>query len=261
MKISEAKIRESFGHRGLSFEPPIFIYDTVGSTNDIARETCKKSNTGYTLIIADEQERGRGRLGRSFISKGGGGLYMSIIAPLKHNASDPALITAYTAVAVRRALFNLCGASAGIKWVNDIILGERKLGGILVEGVINPDTMLLNRCIVGIGINTHGYTLPPEIDAIATTLEREGHTILREELAAEIYMQFIKDFHLIATREIAKEYKSYSTVIDKAVRVIKPTASYHAHVVDITDKCELVLALPDGKSEILRTGEVSIREV
>ena len=260
MKISEQKLRESFRNGELATKLPIIIYDTIGSTNTEAKEYAKSASVPYALFIANGQTAGRGRLGRSFISGHGTGLYMSLLVALDKSIADAVSVTAYTAVIVKRALYELYGIYPSIKWVNDIILSDKKLAGILTEGILEPGTDKLKYAVIGIGLNVSGKALPEEIKDIATTLEMCGvSSASREEIAARICELFLRELDKIGTVENATEYRSASCIIGKEVNVIKPHGTYVAKVLDITDKCELVLELPMAKTEILSAGEVSIR--
>lgn len=258
MKISEQMLRESFRHRELSSELPIIIFNTTGSTNSEARAYLQKHKPKHALFIADTQSAGRGRLGRSFISPSGG-LYMSLAVRMSERQDNPELITSYAAVTVRQAIAKLTGKECQIKWVNDIILNGKKLAGILTEGVISPDTNRIEYAIIGIGVNILGSTLAPEISEIATTLELCGATVTREELCARITDLFLFGLDKVGTSECAEEYRRHSMLIGKEITVYKKDTAYAAFVKGISDKCELILELEGGYTELLSTGEVSVR--
>lgn len=260
MKISEAQIRESFTDGELARELPVFVYEVAGSTNDLAKNYALSSGDTPTraIFIAKTQTAGRGRRGRSFLSPEGG-LYLSILLPTDLPAADSVAVTAYTAVVVKRALLRTVGADVGIKWVNDVILGGRKLAGILAEGILKEGTDRMRAVVVGIGLNINGKELDPEIENIATTLEREGFFTTPSELAAAIAEEFFGGLSDLGTPSLAEEYRAASTVIGKRVTVLRVTESYPATVLGITDACELRLRLDNGDEELLATGEVSIR--
>lgn len=259
MKISEKLIRESFNSGELSRELPVFVFDSIGSTNDEAKRFAEENTATRAIFLASSQTNGRGRRGRSFISPEGG-LYLSILIRPSSHIKDAVCVTSYTAVIVRRAIEELTGLSASIKWVNDITVNQKKLSGILTEGKTRPDGTL-EYCVVGIGINVHGTHLNDEIKDIATTLEIEGYTVSREALAARISELFFTEYEKSGTKEIADEYRRACPLIGKSVTVMKLSESYPALVEGITDSCELVLRLGSGECEILSTGEVSIRVI
>ena len=260
MKISENKIRESFKNRELLSELPILIYDTIGSTNTEAKNYANRNSAARAMFIASRQTEGRGRRGRSFISEKGG-VYMSLLLRPDGAVKDAVPLTAYTAVKVRDAIEELAGLSPEIKWVNDLMIGGRKLAGILTEGRVADSGEGLEYAVVGIGINVHGTALHPEIADIATTLEIEGGTVFLETLIARIAELFFASLTEVGSWKIADEYRRHSNLIGKSVLVMKLSGSYPARVLGITDRCELELELEDGRREILATGEVSVRSI
>lgn len=260
MKISEKKIWESFKNGELLSGLPIFIYDTIGSTNTEAKLFAAREGADRAVFIASEQTEGRGRRGRSFISEDGG-VYMSLLIRPEGTVKDAVALTAYAAVTVREAIEELTGLSPEIKWVNDLMIGGRKLAGILTEGRVSQCGEGLEYAVVGIGINVHGTALHPEIADIATTLELEGATVSLEELIARVCELFCLGLDKVGTPALAEEYRRHSALIGKCITVIKLSESYPARVLGVTDRCELELELSDGSREILATGEVSVRGV
>lgn len=236
------------------------VYDECDSTNLRALEFARESGCTDAVFLADSQSQGRGRLGRSFISPGGRGIYLSILTGRIPKGEDAVSVTAYAAVAVCRAIERLTRLKPEIKWVNDIYLDGKKVAGILAQGVIDPDTGALSGVVMGVGINVLGEDLDPEIRDIATTLELAGDAPEREALAAEIINEFLAHLHTVGTAECAEEYRRRSFLVGKDIRVIRRDRTYPAHVLGITDGCELILELADGTQQILATGEVSVRE-
>ncbi|MBQ7363068.1 MAG: biotin--[Clostridia bacterium] len=239
---------------------PIIVFESTGSTNDDARAYARTHpEERAALIVANSQTSGRGRLGRSFLSPASRGIYMSILLIRPELApADAPLITAYAATVVRQAISDVCSLDTRIKWVNDITVSDKKLSGILTEGALLPDGSY-EYCTVGIGINVSGCVFPPELKDIATSLECEGAAVGREALIARITELFFKKLNTVGTLPVAEEYRQHSSVIGRRVTVIKPDTRYGAEVTGITDRCELMLSLDGGGTEILSTGEVSIR--
>ena len=260
MSLKERRIKRKIG--ALSKDLPIIVYKTIDSTNTQAKLSAESGQYKDAVFIASEQTAGRGRLGRSFISEGGKGLYLSILIGGPFAPDFAVSLTTYMAVIAARCIERLTGTNPKIKWVNDIYLGGKKLAGILTEGKADESGEALSYAVVGIGINLLKQEFDSEVKSIATTLEDEcGKRVDVNVLAAMIVKEFFENVPLAGTTEIAKEYKSRSFLIGERVNVIKPTETYEALVTDITDKCELVLKLDDGKTEILSTGEVSVRKV
>ena len=244
----------------LSADLPIIVYKTIGSTNTEAKAAANEGKFKKAVFLASEQTAGRGRLGRSFVSNSGKGLYLTILLGEEMPADFATSLTTYMATVAARAIEALADVRVDIKWVNDLYVGGKKLSGILTEGKASGKGSYLSYAAVGIGINLLEQKFPDDVKEIATTLEREcGTKIDVNELAALIIKQFFDNLSLVGTKQIAEEYKNRSFLIGKCVTVVKPTVEYEATVEDITDRCELVLTLKDGSSEILSTGEISNR--
>lgn len=199
-------------------------------------------------VIADRQTAGRGRLGRTFESPVGG-LYMSFTCPVADVAGDN--LTAKAAVAAVRAIGNVTGLDCGIKWVNDIYTGGKKLCGILAEGVWQGGCPV--SVIIGIGVNLDG-SLPDYLADIATTVEIAGGRVPdREELATAILREFesLTDFY--------DEYRSRQIFLGSPVTVHRGGESYDAVFTDIATDFSAVLTLADGTVQNLSSGEISLR--
>lgn len=259
MSLDKIKISDKLGD--LSKELSITVYKTIDSTNTQAKNSAEGEDVNKAIFIASEQTAGRGRLGRSFSSNKGKGLYLSILIKEDMPADFATSLTTYMAVIARRAIHTVTGAEPKIKWVNDIYLGGKKLAGILTEGKAKSEGTLAY-AVVGIGINLLKQDFPEDVKAIATTIEDEcGKEVDVNELASLIVKEFFDNLSLVGTTELADEYRAYSFLIGERVNVIKPTTTYEAIVRGITDKCELILELPGGENEILSTGEVSVRKI
>lgn len=261
VSMSLNKKQISLGIGELSKELSITVYKKTDSTNTQAKLIAERGEVEKAIFIASEQTAGRGRLGRSFTSNKGKGLYLSILLGKELPADFGTSLTTYMAVIATRAIAQLTAIDPKIKWVNDIYAGGKKLAGILTEGKAKSESTLAY-AVVGIGINLLHQEFPDDVKAIATTVEDEcGAKVDVNELTALIVKEFFDNLHLVGTTELAEEYRYRSFLIGERVNVIKPTTTYEATVKGITDKCELQLELTDGSEEILSTGEVSVRKL
>jgi BirA family biotin operon repressor/biotin-[acetyl-CoA-carboxylase] ligase len=158
----------------------------VPSTMDVAAALARDGATHGLVVIADEQTSGRGRRGTHWASPPGAGLYFSFVAkPSNEPANGLSLLTLAAGVAVREGIAAATGFSPDLKWPNDLIVGRRKLAGILAEGMAlgTPDQAV----IVGVGINLQPAAYPPDVSARATSVEGElGRTIERGPLLAAV---------------------------------------------------------------------------
>ena len=214
----------------------LIVLPSVNSTNTYAK-TCLKHGQ---CVIADHQTAGRGRLGRSFASPKGQGLYLSVV--LKTPPSF--LLTPMAAEAVRRAVSKETGLSPSIKWINDLVCGGRKLCGILTE--LSGDY-----AIIGIGLNCRG--IPHEV---ATSVEAEGAACDRSRLAAAIIRELST---LWGTTHWLTDYKRHCLTIGQDVQLVQNDTVRYGHVDDLDDTGALLVTLPDGSHERIFSGEVSVR--
>lgn len=217
---------------------------TVDSTSNYAKSNIGSLNLP-SLIVADEQTKGRGRRGNSFFSPKDTGLYMTLVIPFPESCS---LITPAAAVAVCVELEKL-GIKPGIKWVNDIFANSKKICGILTE-IISENGK--NYVSVGIGINLTTDDFPEDIP-VAGSLGISCDKLL---LAKNISKTFLK---LTDTDNIAEEYRRRLFIIGKDITYSKNNVCYCAKAVDINENCNLIVMLPDKTKDVLSSGEISIK--
>lgn len=240
----------------------IIVFDTIDSTNNYAKKLAGDGCPEFTVVISEEQTKGKGRLGRTFYSPHSKGIYMSIVLRPKMSAQEALLITTTTAVAVCNAIEKVCNISVEIKWVNDIYSNGRKLCGILTEASIDFETGGLEYAIVGIGINvsTTSSDLPQDISTIATSIYNTNEIKSdRSRIIAEVLNNLYKYTENLGDKKILKEYKKRSFLIGKEINVIKGDNKTPATAIDLSDKAELIVKYKDGSTETLNSGEVSVR--
>lgn len=168
----------------------VLYFETIGSTNDVAAELASAPDAEGTVVIAAAQTAGRGRRGRVWFSPPASGLYVSVVlAPARARISPDratALLTLGAGVALAESVERSTGLSPSIKWPNDLLVGRRKLAGILAEGVLSPSGAGLQSVVLGYGINVMPAAYPPELSAIATSLESElGRGVDRAAVCTE----------------------------------------------------------------------------
>ena len=168
----------------------IVFFSSIGSTNDVAARLAADADPEGTVVIADQQSSGRGRQGRTWFSPPGAGLYVSVILRPGRARQEPArataLLTLTAGVALSEGVERATGLGPDIKWPNDLLVGSRKLAGILAEGVTAPSSSLLQSVVLGYGINVGAANPPPELAARMTSLEQElGRAIDRAAVCAE----------------------------------------------------------------------------
>ncbi len=234
------------------------IHRCLNSTNFRARAAATEGTEEGLLVVAESQSGGRGRAGRSFYSPAQTGVYLSLVLRPGVHAAVGARITSLAAVAVARAIDNLAGTETKIKWVNDLYMNDRKIGGILCEASVEVENRRLEAVILGIGINVGAMTFPKDLEGIATSIENEcGIAIPRCQLIAEICNQIELLYPQLVTGEFFQENRARSCVIGREVTVIRGDERYTAKALDINDEGYLVVDTGEG-IRVLDSGEVSL---
>ena len=236
---------------------PVFVFEGVCSTNDLAKEKLLEGAPHGAAVVATSQTAGRGRLDRAF-SSGEGGLYLSFIynKPLPRQV---ATLPFSAALACAKALERVCDVHVGLKWVNDLFIGEKKVGGILVEGVICPQTGKILGAVIGVGINVEN-TLPETLLPIATSLKRECP-------APPALVQVVEQV-LLALRETFKDvpdlpigaYRERMLFVGKEVQAHDGKESFFATVLGIDENGALLVRKKDGTTAALTAGEVTLHK-
>ncbi len=242
----------------------IIYFDCIASTNTYAKKAAEEPFVEGTVVIADEQTAGRGRLGRQWISTKGKGIWMSIMLKPDILPADAPKLTIAAAYAVSKALWSCCQLEARIKWPNDIVTGGKKLCGILTEMSAEADE--IKSVIVGIGINANleHEDFGPEVSSIATSISLEkGSAVSRKALVASVINEFEEVYEVFARegsiKPLLDEYKSKSAVLGKEIRVISKKEEIIGLAVDISEEGYLVVKLGDGTIREIMSGEVSVR--
>ncbi len=242
----------------------IIFLEKVDSTNLYAKRIAEQGFCDGTVILADEQLKGKGRLGRTWVSPKGKGIWMTIILKPNINPSQAAKVTLLTACAVNNAILQSCGIDAKIKWPNDIVYNSKKLCGILTEMSVELDEV--NYLVIGIGINVNldKEDFSEELHSTATSIKIEkGINVSRKNLVKGIlnnfetyYKEFLKNGSI---SQFISEYREKSAVIGKEVNIISSKAQLKGKVLDISEEGQLLIQLEDGTIKEIISGEVSVR--
>ncbi len=240
----------------------VHYYDTIDSTNIEAKNIAYSEKEG-TIVVAESQSKGRGRLGRDWESPKGKGLWMSIILKPKVNPVHVAKVTLIGAAAVNLALEDI-GIDSYIKWPNDIVINGKKICGILTE--MSSELNMINYVVMGIGINVNldEKDFSKEILDKGTSLKIEaGKEINRKKLLAtvlnkfeKLYTPFTEEENLSQTIEICRKY---SILLEKDIRVINNGKERIGKAIDINDDGNLIVKYENGEIESLLSGEISVR--
>jgi BirA family biotin operon repressor/biotin-[acetyl-CoA-carboxylase] ligase len=237
------------------------VFDCVDSTNLLCKRQAMDGAADGFAAIADRQTAGRGRLGRSFQSPGGLGLYLSILWHPGCDARALLPLPALGAVAAKRAVERVCGLGCAIKWPNDLVAGGKKVGGILTESVVLGGEMAV---VLGIGINvSHTPSdFEGEVRDIAASLQMvTGKPVSRAALAAAL-MEQLHELRCCAMERPElwlEEYRSRCLTVGREVRVITPQGEKTARALAVEQDYGLSVCYEDGSVETVRAGEVSVR--
>ena len=239
---------------------PLYVYESVGSTNDIAKKLAADGAPDGAAVVANRQTAGRGRMGRSFYSPPDSGVYLSVILRPESKREHIPLLTTGAAVAAAEAIEGLCGARIQIKWVNDLYLDGRKIAGILTE------TGGSAYVVIGIGVNVResGEGFPAELAGKAGTMSAEGTQVSRSRLAAALIGSIRKmekeldDGPELYINRLLSEAKGRSCVLGREVLVTGHEGLAEARAVDINEQGFLIVEDPQGRIHTLSSGEISL---
>ena len=233
----------------------LIVLNKIDSTNSFAKHNC--NNSFPQVIIAKKQTGGRGRFGRSFVSKQGG-LYLSYVTDTFGADFNAGLITACAADAVVKAIAEVCEIDCGIKWVNDIYINNKKVCGILTEGCFS-NKEIPDKIIIGIGVNIEKNFATKEIKDIATSLKRECEAKVDINLLAASIINHL-EYNLLNIDNLSfiENYRKKSIITDKEITVIQNDEKFSATALRIEDDCSLTVLI-NGTERNINFGEISIK--
>ncbi len=251
--------------KGQGLDLPIFFYEQTDSTNLRAWQETEKQSDGFEgdcLYVADAQNAGRGRRGRSWESPAGKNLYFSLVLKPALPTECLSMVTLVMALSIAQAIEQLTGKCAGIKWPNDIVLEKRKVCGILTQ--LKLSGTKTDFLVIGVGINVKSQQFSEELADIAGALEELcGKAVEREQLLAQMLKQFYENYRLFAEAgdfsPLKQAYEELLIGKDGPVRVLDPQGEYEGISRGITATGELLVERGCGEIEQVFAGEVSVR--
>ena len=242
----------------------VLYFDTIDSTNTKAQELAEKGYPSGTLVVADKQESGKGRRGRSWVSPSGTGIFMTLMIKPDINPNNASMLTLVAALAVAKAITSVTGEEAMIKWPNDIVVNGKKVCGILTE--MNAQFDYINHIVVGIGITVHNESFPEEISQMASSLmiEAGGKRFHRAQIIAET-MSYFEQYYdtFLKTQDLSALVREYDKLLvnrNKSVRVLDPKEPFDGKAMGITPKGELIVDTWESR-KLVSSGEVSVRGI
>ncbi len=241
------------------------IHETIDSTNLRARELAMGDAAQGMLVVAEEQLMGRGRMGRHWKSPKGLGIWMSLVLKPLLMPDEAYKITMLAALAVVSGIHRICGIKASIKWPNDIILGTKKVCGILAEIQAEPEW--IHYVVLGIGLNVNQMVddFPLELSPSATSITLEyGNHVDRMTLAAAILDDFSALYKKLINGDFADilmEYRQACITLGRPIQVMTRTDTYEAYAEAIADNGALMVRLSSGELRQVFSGDVSVRGI
>lgn len=260
--MTEAEIKSLMHTEWVAKE--VLYFDTIDSTNTKAQELAEKGYPSGTLVVADKQDSGKGRRGRSWVSPSGTGIFMTLMIKPDINPNNASMLTLVAALAVAKAITSVTGEEAMIKWPNDIVVNSKKVCGILTE--MNAQFDYINHIVVGIGINVHNESFPEEISQMASSLmiEAGGKRFHRAQIIAET-MSYFEQYYdtFLKTQDLSALVREYDELLvnrNKSVRVLDPKEPFDGKAMGITPKGELIVDTWESR-KLVSSGEVSVRGI
>lgn len=261
--LSADEIRN--GLETLALGKNICALDEVDSTNEEAKRQGTLGAPHGSVFVAERQTGGKGRLGRAWVSPPGTGIWMSVLLRPAIAPSEVPQITLITGLAVCRAIRACTGCEALIKWPNDIVIGSKKVCGILTEMAAEEDR--INYIVAGIGINVNTESFPEELAKKATSLFMEtGMHISRSALVRTILQELENCYdHFLTevTADLLTPYRKFCVSLNRSVTVTRgnPPVPVTGTAVDISSNGELVVRTPGGTLLYVNSGEVAVQGI
>lgn len=262
--LTEPEIRNFLGETA-AVGRELRCFDEIDSTNTYAKQIALTDAPDGTVVVANCQTAGRGRMDRSFQSPRDKGIYLTVLLRPDLPPERLAPVTALAGVAVCAAVERVCGVRPGLKWPNDPVLGNRKLCGILTELSLEAETGRVQYLVLGIGVNVLQMRedFSPEVAAMATSLTMElGRPVSRPVLTAALIEELDQMYTALRTGGLSNwlaAYRRDCVNLGKAVQIIGPAGRETVTAVGIDQDFGLVVRKADHTEKTVRSGEVSVR--
>lgn len=236
----------------------VIYKEKVDSTNEVAMRLASEGAPHGTVIVADAQSRGRGRQGRPWLSVGGTGLLMSVILRPKMSPEEAPRLTYLCSLSAVRGIHRVTGADVRLKWPNDLMIGDQKLGGLLIEMRLEPGAVLYAVAGFGINVNTRVSQLHPSIRRIAASLltgtgRRHSRTAVAIAILDEISLALEE-----TPEAIMGQWKVLCTTLNREVTVTGIRDNITGIARDIDHAGRLIVRTPDGVEHAVSSGDVTL---
>ncbi len=245
-------------------------FESIDSTNEECKRVAKDPSIKRYVCSSLEQTKGKGRLGKTWQSEKGDGIYLSILERAAISTEDAPSLTLIMALVAESVIDAVTGVHCKIKWPNDLVVNGRKVSGILCEMALKPEGGL-DYVVMGIGINLYHKEFPEDIRDTATSLclnwdEKDliYENTVRESLEEGIvaaWERYLDIFEKEGFKALREEYEDKCLSIGRTIKVLDPKGDYIARGLGVDEDGGLVVEKEDGKIETIRSGEVSVRGV
>lgn len=239
----------------------IIYYEAIDSTNNEAKKKAREGASEGTLIIADQQTAGKGRLGRSWISPSGEGIWMSLILRPHILPNQASQLTLIAGLGMCEAIERVTGLKAQIKWPNDVVVNSKKICGILTE--MSAQVEQIEYVVVGIGVNVNLSSIPEELPYASSLAIEGGKEYSRKKIIATFleifevdYTQYVKSLNLNFIKE---RYEQSCITLHRQVKLITKENECIAKALGINEEGALMAQMQDGSIQTVSSGEVSVR--
>ncbi|MGN1180172.1 MAG: biotin--[acetyl-CoA-carboxylase] ligase [Suilimivivens sp.] len=242
----------------------LLYFDVIDSTNIEAKKQAEMNAPEGLLVVADKQEAGRGRRGRSWESPAGANIFMTILLRPSFSPERASMVTLVMAISVAQAITEAAELDAKIKWPNDIVVNKKKVVGILTE--LTMETDYIQYLVCGVGINVNQTDFPEAIRETATSLYLEGGKKINRAVLIEKTMEHFEENYGIfcRTEDMSGLMEAYNALLvnnGAQVRVLDPKGEYDGLSRGINELGELIVEKGDGSVENVYAGEVSVRGI
>ncbi|SEN26773.1 biotin--[acetyl-CoA-carboxylase] ligase [Paenibacillus sp. OV219] len=250
-KLTISELMHQLQDKGVSLVQNVKLFDSVDSTQNIVQRLAEDGAPEGTLVIAEQQTSGRGRMGRKWVSPSSKGIYMSYVLRPGIPLQFAPQLTLLTAVALCRALRSVAAPlDIGIKWPNDLLIGGKKISGILLESIAEDERLRYVVTGIGISVNLTRDDYPPELHDIATSLAIElGRTLDRAEIIAAFFAQF-QQLYAIFLKDgfapIKTLWEALSVTLHKPRKLLVAGGEITATPVGLSDQGALLVEKEDG---------------
>jgi BirA family biotin operon repressor/biotin-[acetyl-CoA-carboxylase] ligase len=256
--LAPSLIRPELGENQIGHR--IVHYFRTDSTNNVALELAAQGAEHGTVVVAEEQTAGRGRLGRDWYSEKSSGIYASIILRPPLAPAAASVLTLLAGVAVHQAVRSTTGLPVDIRWPNDLLINGKKVCGILTE--MSAELDRLHAVVLGIGLNVNHREMPANLKQIATSLRMEGRKIYsRAQILAALLKELEKKYRLLleeGSAAIAQAWAAASSYAEgKRVRVLSGSDEFAATTAGLEPNGALRIRREDGREESLVSGEIT----